>query len=249
MKQVSSFMLGTACDAITPVLRSVFVPIGLLTEDYANCFEVLPKLESGIYVLLASIMTIVASQLVIRSAESAINDREKRIKGTLFKSANEESASYGCGEHVMLMIYSALVRCFLLQIEPNLSREAERHMNERRASTSRASLSAHSGDASRYGRDEELLRDGWIAVDHNSARYYWNEVTGETSLVHPFASRQSSSGTMAPAANDAKTPAANSKPSPNVPTDFADPASLPSPPSPLSPTSPNRTGHLPAVAE
>ena len=77
---ISAQLVGKACDGVEPALK-MLASLGMLEEADTTCFYVAAQVRSGLYILIAcAVLLNVATQFITRAADSAMEDREHRIK-------------------------------------------------------------------------------------------------------------------------------------------------------------------------
>ena len=80
--QVSQFMVDDACNGVEKLMRDLLVPYHLMKRDDATCFYVQAKITRGCYIIFAAVaLGTAACQVVRRTGESALKDRERRAYG------------------------------------------------------------------------------------------------------------------------------------------------------------------------
>lgn len=76
--QVSGFMLNDACVPLQPMF-DILAAYALLDADQAQCFYVGADIRRGMPIMfLAALFNNVAAQIVVRSAEAAVEEREAK---------------------------------------------------------------------------------------------------------------------------------------------------------------------------
>lgn len=180
--QISGFMVGNACDPLKPIF-SLMISLGLLDASDGKCFYVDAELKYGAFVLIAAALASVwSNQIIVRLAESAIEDREQRSKG----GEQEEELVVGCGRSLLSYVQRKMsaVRCCIVRIDPeetHMSNEAMTFLARRRSSITTPLLD--------FGGQTPQLPPGWVVVKEGGKIFYWSEITGETSRVAPLWTR------------------------------------------------------------
>ena len=122
--------VGDACDGLKPGFNTL-VQYGLLHSFDARCLEIECTLLSGAWVLLGSwALGAGATALVVRAAEAAIEERERRIKGerpVLLMAAS------GFGQLGVWWLHRTLARCCLLRMDPAMLTQHLLEQRNRRA--------------------------------------------------------------------------------------------------------------------
>jgi hypothetical protein len=111
--QISGFLIGKNCRFFQPMLDTMQA-LDLVDEVDATCFKVDATTSVGCYVLIAAaVLANVAGQVVMRLAEAAAEERERRIKGT---ARAAEDLQLGCGRMAMLAMYYLGAVCCAVKI-------------------------------------------------------------------------------------------------------------------------------------
>eukprot|EP00948_MAST-09A_sp_MAST-9A-sp1_P001989 g1989.t1 len=188
MGQVSGFMVGSECDAIQPMLDSM-VNLNVIEKTDGTCFYVDASVRYGTWILLAaSIMLNISTQFVVRAAETALEDREARIKGALLLNADQHRA--WIFRSFLLFLKTLRLVKFINPTDDEdcvngLGHKTRRDTHDMHWKRENRTASESSVRRSRQKSDQELPEHWQELETPDGEIYYWNTLTGKTQWEVP----------------------------------------------------------------